>query len=58
MKKKEPIENLAQDKFSIVAAFSINSDNPKLIIENAVKKVSEFNINTSAQNIYLVGVIC
>lgn len=56
--KKEPIENLAQDKFSIVAAFSINSDNPKLIIENAVKKVSEFNINTSAQNIYLVGVIC
>lgn len=58
IEKDEPIQNLAQSKFSIIAAFSINSDNPKLIIENAVKKVSEFNINTSAQNIYLVGVIC
>lgn len=56
--KNEPIENLAKNKFSIVAAFSIKSDNPKLIIKNAIKKVSEYNLNTSAQNIYLVGVIC
>lgn len=58
IEKGAPIQNLAQSKFSIVAAFSISSDNPKLIIENAVKKVSEFKINTFAQNIYLVGVIC
>lgn len=58
IEKDKPIQNLAQSKFSIVAAFSINSDNPKFIIEKAVKKVSKFNINTSAQNIYLVGVIC
>lgn len=58
IEKDEPIDNLAKKKFSIVSAFSINSDNPQLIIENAVKKVLEFNIFTSAQNIYLVGVIC
>lgn len=58
IEKDQPIQNLVQKKFSIVAAFSINSENSRLIIENAVKKVSEFDINTSAQNIYLVGVMC
>jgi len=58
IRKKEPIDNLDQNRFSIIAAFSINSNNSKIIVENAIKKISEYNLNTSAQNIYLVGVIC
>ncbi len=58
IQKKEPIENLVNNYYSIVAAFSINSDKHQLIIEHAIQKISKLNIYTKATNIYLIGVIC
>lgn len=58
IKRKQPIENLVNKKFSIIAAFSINSDDTEGIIEKAVKKINSSSLNNIAQNIYLVGVIC
>lgn len=58
IQKKEPIENLVNNYYSIVAAFSINSDNHQRIIEHAIERISNLDIYTKARNIYLIGVIC
>lgn len=58
IRSEEPFKNLQLKYYSIVAAFSINSDNRHLIIENAIREVSKLNIYTTAKNIYLIGVIC
>lgn len=53
------IENLDNDNFGSIAAFSINSDNPNLILKNAIAKaLNKEEIIEISKAIYIVGVIC
>lgn len=50
------IENIDNDSFGIVAAFSINNDDPLSIIHNAIKS-AEGKLNADEiKSVYLVGV--
>lgn len=55
---KDAIKNLDEEKYGIIAAFSINSDNPEIIMNNAVKTVMEIELLNRVSFIYLVGVKC
>ncbi|MDH1145161.1 hypothetical protein N5C60_11085 [Pseudomonas mosselii] len=50
------ISNLDDDKFGVVAAFSVNSDNPMLIFKNALESAKAFVGENSVSGFYLVGV--
>lgn len=50
--------NLDDDKFGVIAAFSINSEGFENIMENALKSIRKSDLIKTAQVIYLVGVIC
>lgn len=52
------MHNLDEDKYGVVAAFSINSDNQETIMNNAIKSISESELFKVAQVVYLVGVTC
>lgn len=54
----DAISNLDKDEYGIIAAFSINSDNPEKIMDNAVKTVKALNLFQSIKFFYLVGVKC
>ncbi|MBI6656088.1 hypothetical protein YA0721_11630 [Pseudomonas carnis] len=50
------IDNLDNEKFGIIAAFSINAANPATIFYNALRTASEILSLGKITNIYLVGV--
>ncbi|WP_430480723.1 hypothetical protein QUC30_12980 [Aeromonas caviae] len=54
----ESINNLDDDSFGVIAAFSINSDNHESIMDNALNSVCSSSLAKGATAIYLVGVIC
>jgi hypothetical protein len=49
--------NLENDDFGVVAAFSINSNNPLKTLQRALETLSEFESIDDANVIYLVGVV-
>lgn len=52
----DAIDNLDNEKFGVIAAFSINAVNPATIFYNALKTASEIVSLGKISNIYLVGV--
>lgn len=52
------ISNLDNDEYGIIAAFSINSEKPEKIMDNAIKTVKTLELSKSISFIYLVGVKC
>jgi hypothetical protein len=52
------VDNLDDEKFGVVAAFSINSKNLASIMENALKNIRSSDLMNNAQVVYLVGVVC
>ncbi len=48
--------NLDGDLFGIVLGFSINTNNPLLILRNALVNVQTYNNLKKAKNIYIIGV--
>ncbi len=50
------INNLDEDDFGVIAAFSINSDNPLDILENALKSAQKEFPSRGVKFVYLVGV--
>lgn len=56
-KSSDPVDNLVKKQFGVVAAFSVNSSNINLIMQNAINSITESDLTNSAQTIYLVGVI-
>lgn len=55
---EEACDNLDNESFGVVAAFSINSENYDLIIKNALESVKQKNLLNKCSIVYLVGVIC
>jgi hypothetical protein len=53
---KNAINNLDDEDFSVIAAFSINSDNPLDILENALKSAQKEFPFRNVKFMYLVGV--
>lgn len=53
---EKAIANLDNDDFGIVAAFSINSDDPLNIIKNSIESALAIKKEISCKQIYLVGV--
>lgn len=53
---KQSIDNLDQDSFGVVAAFSLNAKNPLTIFENAMKSAEKVVAANKITNFYLVGV--
>ncbi|WP_350013239.1 hypothetical protein [Pseudomonas asiatica] len=54
--KPTSIANLDDEKFGVVAAFSINSENPLTIFTNALKTAVDFVGANNVAGFYLVGV--
>jgi len=52
---KESVENILVDKKAFVAAFSINSENPQAIIENALKS-EHINPLLNYHELYIIGI--
>lgn len=52
----QAIENLDTDSFGVVAAFSLNADNPHLVLKNALEKAKERLSDEKIKYVYLVGV--
>jgi len=50
------LENLDQDLFGVVIAFSVNSSNPLKIIRNALDSAVQHLSSSNIKNVYLVGV--
>lgn len=50
------ITNLDDEDFGVIAAFSINSDNPLAILENALKSAEISFLSRNIKYVYLVGV--
>ncbi|OON60529.1 hypothetical protein B0920_16235 [Massilia sp. KIM] len=50
------IDNLDQDRFGVVAAFSVNSSNPIQILKNAAQSAENLMKNKKLSGLYLVGV--
>lgn len=50
------VENLDNDSYGIVAAFSINHKDPLLILKNAIKSAKEKLDSDEIKSVYLVGV--
>jgi hypothetical protein len=53
---KKSIENLDQDNFGVIAAFSINTKNPLTIFKNAMESAAQVVALQKISNFYLVGV--
>lgn len=53
---KSSIEHLDNDRFGIVAAFSLNAKNPLTIFKNAIESASKVIDSKKISNFYLVGV--
>lgn len=49
--------NLDNDKFGVIAAFSINSSNYELIISNALTSIIEKDLIKKCSFVYLIGVV-
>lgn len=50
------LQHLDQDNFGVVAAFSINAENPLVIFKNALESASKIIASKKLTNFYLVGV--
>jgi hypothetical protein len=50
------VENLNNDRFGIVASFSINKSNPLEVLKNAIKSAQDKLSSDSIKSVYLVGV--
>lgn len=55
---EDAITNLDNEKYGVIAAFSINSDDPKIIMNNAIASVKKIELSSRVKFIYLVGVKC
>jgi hypothetical protein len=53
---KESIENLDQDNFGVIAAFSLNAQKPLTIFKNAMDSAANVIATHAITNFYLVGV--
>lgn len=53
---EKPIEHLNDDRFGIVAAFSVNTEDPLAILKNALNSVQDRDFFGKVDSIYLVGV--
>lgn len=53
---QEAADNLNNDLFGVVLAFSINAENPLTVFKNAIQKALEYTHLKKAKNIYIVGV--
>lgn len=53
---KKSIENLDQDNFGVIAAFSLNAKNPLTIFKNAMESAAQMVASHQITNFYLVGV--
>lgn len=53
---KKAITNLDDEDFGVIAAFSINSDNPLNILENALESAQKEFPSRNIKFVYLVGV--
>jgi hypothetical protein len=53
---KQSIDNLDQDNFGVVAAFSLNAKNPLVIFKNAMASAATLIATHRITNFYLVGV--
>ncbi|WP_444998427.1 hypothetical protein [Aliikangiella sp. IMCC44359] len=54
--KEEAIQNLDDDKYGVVAAFSLHAVNPLKVLHNALKSAEQkFNLKT-IKKVYLIGV--
>ncbi|WP_223266774.1 hypothetical protein [Luteimonas gilva] len=51
------IQNLDNEDFGVVAAFSINAANPDIVIKNAITKAKALAGTHKISQIYLVGVV-
>lgn len=56
--KQESIENLDQDKYGVIAAFSITSQELDKIMANALASIAKSDLIGKANKIYVVGVKC
>ena len=54
---KKSLDSLEDEKFGIVAAFSINAKNEALIMKNAVNKAIAFAKNHDVSSIFVIGVV-
>nr|WP_275679593.1 hypothetical protein [Shewanella sp. PS-2] len=54
---KESINNLDDDKFGAIAAFSINSEDYTSIMDNALESIKKSDLLNKVECAYLVGVI-
>lgn len=52
------MSRLDDDQFGVIAAFSINSEDHEGIMDNALNSIRNSDLIITAQNVYLVGVIC
>ena len=53
---EEAAENLNNDIYGVVLAFSINAENPLIVFKHAVQKALSYSHLKKAKNIYIVGV--
>lgn len=53
---KQSIDNLDQDKFGVVAAFSLNAQNPLTVFKHAMNSAAQVVATHKITNFYLVGV--
>lgn len=51
------IQNLDNEEFGVVAAFSVNADNPDVVLKNAIEKAKALAGAHKISQIYLIGVI-
>lgn len=50
------IKNLDDEKFGVIAAFSINANKPETVINNAIKSAKSLGKDHAIEQIYLIGV--
>jgi hypothetical protein len=53
---EEAVKNLNNDSYGIIASFSINTDDPLLVLKNAIESAQEKLSTDSIKAVYLVGV--
>lgn len=54
--EKDAMDNFNSDVFGVVLAFSLNGNNPLIVLKNAIQKVSTYENLKQAKNIYIVGI--
>ncbi|MFN1602470.1 hypothetical protein [Vibrio harveyi] len=53
---KDALSNLDEDSYGVVASFSINAENPLLVLKNAINSAKESLNSEKIKSVYLVGV--